>query len=112
MCSRNFNHEWTRINKNDETIQRQRRASNLEPGATLQGSVETQTPAVKAQFSFQHVQKLDESRFQCLFTRESNSRGDAPGLSDTAPLALNAAPKAFGAASTKENLTSIRVYWC
>jgi len=41
--------------------------------------MEAQTPALKARFTFGLVQKLDESRFQRLFTRASTSWGDAPG---------------------------------
>jgi hypothetical protein len=41
--------------------------------------MEAQTSALKARFTAGQVQKLDESRFQRLFTGQSNSWGDAPG---------------------------------
>ena len=52
--------------------------------------VEAQTRALKARFTFSRVRKLDESRFQRLFTGGIKFPGTMPrACNETAPLALN-----------------------
>jgi hypothetical protein len=60
-------------------VSRQRRGIQYQAWGNAPGFMEAQTSALKARFTAGQVQKLDESRFQRLFTGQSNSWGDAPG---------------------------------